>query len=183
MKGQLTIQCVINMRKSVASTLRIWRKDRRRVPPEKLARHANGRNGHTREFAAKKRASRRPRRGGRELSAIYFQRGPSEYLNSSIVMRFVAPASLNGAGVVSTTEQSLTPGEKTKGSRGYSTCHESKKQDQWQCRVTIPRLRPLSLSLSPRFFFPSSALSRLSLSFSPRGAHVRPFSRRIQRKY
>ena len=52
--------------------------------------------------------SGREARRERTVGNIFSTRAESEYLNSRIVMRFVAPASLNGAGVVSTSKQSLT---------------------------------------------------------------------------
>lgn len=106
----------------------------------------------------------------RGLSAIYFQRGPeSEYLNSSIVMRFVAPASLNGAGVVSTSEQSLTPEKKQRVPRGHSTCHavENARPVAVSRNDSSPPvcafLFPFFLSFSPLSHF--SSLSRFFVFF------------------
>lgn len=173
MKGFSAAQYTINTGKNKPiDGQAIWRKHSRHNRPfSKTSSNmlivqtpaANKKPLHANSLWSKKRSFYVSRQAvearGNKLSAIYFQRRPgSEYLNSSIVMRFVAPASSKRCyGVVSTTtEQSLTPYKKQRVPRGHSTCHGSKNQDQWHCRVTIPRLRFLSLSL-----FPSPSFSRL----------------------
>lgn len=169
MKGFSAAQYTINTGKNKPiDGQAIWRKHSRHNRPfSKTSSNmlivqtpaANKKPLHANSLWSKKRSFYVSRQAvearGNKLSAIYFQRRPgSEYLNSSIVMRFVAPASSKRCyGVVSTTtEQSLTPYKKQRVPRGHSTCHGSKNQDQWHCRVTIPRLRFLSPSSPPPHF-------------------------------
>lgn len=133
MKGFSVAQYTINTGKNKAiDGQAIWRKHSRHNRPfSKTSSNmlivqtpaANKKPLHANSLWSKKRSFYVSRQAvearGNKLSAIYFQRRPgSEYLNSSIVMRFVAPASSKRCyGVVSTTtEQSLTPYKKTKGS-------------------------------------------------------------------
>lgn len=189
MKGFSVAQYTINTGKNKAiDGQAIWRKHSRHNRPfSKTSSNmlivqtpaANKKPLHANSLWSKKRSFYVSRQAvearGNKLSAIYFQRRPgSEYLNSSIVMRFVAPASSKRCyGVVSTTtEQSLTPYKKTKGSPWplHLSRVEKPRPVALSRNDSSPPVCPslfLSLSPSPSFF--------PSLTPSPSFSHPPPF--------